>query len=91
MKNVTKFAAISAIAISSILGVSVPAASAAPASAALPAAPDPESMNTLAGSVYHGPYNSNWQCAAAMSLYIGMLQRGCVQHNDGKWWFIASA
>lgn len=99
MKNVKKFAAVSAIAISSILGVSAPTASAAPVEspavtapgmATLPAAPTPGEMNTM-GVHYRGPYSNQFLCASATWFWpITSITRDCRQHDDGQWWFITN-
>ena len=97
MKNLMKVAAISVISVSSILGLSGATASAAPAespavtapSAGLPPAPTPGEMNTLAGGNYYGPYNSMWQCQLAQITFGGTVSRTCLQHDDGKYWFMA--
>ena len=42
---------------------------------------------------YVGPYDYQWNCqigATRARLTTG-LARGCVRHDDGKWWYIAQA
>ncbi|MFI6433770.1 hypothetical protein [Rhodococcus oryzae] len=93
MKITMKIAAVSAIALSSAMGAGMASASATPIDAVpTPAqvesvpAPAPGQISPL-GFVYHGPYNSSWQCNLASVPFANMLAKPCGQHDDGKWWF----